>query len=119
MNFNYSRLYNKIVEKYGSKHDFAKAAGLPEKSIILKLDGKDGWKQDEIAKNIELLEIDSSDIPRYFLIIKFKKNEQKINIQIIYAGGGIKKCLKIIFWKRIMMMLWKKSTGLSASMKRL
>ncbi|GGP07913.1 DUF739 family protein [Oceanobacillus neutriphilus] len=70
MNFNYSSLYNKIVEKYGSKHNFAKAAGLSEKSITLKLDGKDEWKQDEIANTIELLEIDSSEIPQYFFNYK-------------------------------------------------
>ncbi|MFD1451532.1 DUF739 family protein [Oceanobacillus sojae] len=74
MKFNYSSLYNKIVEKYGNQHNFAKASGLSEKSITLKLNGKAEWEQEEIAKAIELLEIDSSDIPWYFFNYKVQKN---------------------------------------------
>ncbi|WP_339283177.1 DUF739 family protein [Oceanobacillus sp. FSL K6-3682] len=74
MNFNYSSLYSKIVEKYGSQYSFAKAMGLSEKLLSQKLNGKAGWKQVEIAKTIELLEIDSSEIPRYFFNYEVQKN---------------------------------------------
>lgn len=74
MKFNYSSLYNKIVEKYGNVYNFAKASGLSEKSITLKLNGKAEWEQEDIAKAIELLEMDSSDIPRYFFNYKVQKN---------------------------------------------
>lgn len=69
MNFNYTILYSKIIEKYGSQYSFAKEIGLSERSISLKLNGKVGWKQAEIARAIEILEIDSSEIPRYFFNI--------------------------------------------------
>ncbi|WP_152657612.1 DUF739 family protein [Oceanobacillus sp. CFH 90083] len=74
MNFNYSNLSSKIVEKYGNQYSFAKAIGLSERSMSLKLNGKVGWKQAEIAKSIELLEIDSSEIPRYFFNTEVQKN---------------------------------------------
>lgn len=42
MKFNYSSLYSKIIEKYGSQYSFVKAIGLSEKSVALKLNGKIG-----------------------------------------------------------------------------
>ncbi|GEN86940.1 DUF739 family protein [Oceanobacillus sojae] len=74
MKFNYSSLYSKIIEKYGSQYSFAKAIGLSEKLIALKLNGKIGWEQKEIAKAIEILEINSSEIPRYFFNYGVQKN---------------------------------------------
>ncbi|MEK4298258.1 DUF739 family protein [Oceanobacillus sp. FSL W8-0428] len=74
MKFNYSSLYSKIIEKYGSQYSFVKAIGLSEKSVALKLNGKIGWEQKEIAKAIEILEINSSEIPRYFFNYKVQNN---------------------------------------------
>lgn len=74
MTFDYSSLSGKIIEKYGSQYNFAKAMGLSERSISLKLNGKVGWKQVEIAKAVEILEIDSGDIPRYFFNLEVQKN---------------------------------------------
>jgi len=66
MSFDYSSLNGKIIEKFGSQYNFANAMGLSERSISLKLNGKVGWKQVEIAKAVEILGIESKDIPHYF-----------------------------------------------------
>lgn len=50
MKFNYSSLYSKIIEKYGSQYSFVKAIGLSEKSVALKLNGKIGWEQKKLQK---------------------------------------------------------------------
>lgn len=50
MPYDYSKLSGRIVEKYGTQAKFADAMNLSERSISLKLNGKVGWKQDEITK---------------------------------------------------------------------
>ena len=57
MAFNYSRLRGRIVEKFGSQSDFAKAFGCSERTLSLKMTGKRPWKQVEILKAIKLLEL--------------------------------------------------------------
>lgn len=74
MTFDYSSLNGRIIEKFGSQYNFAQAMGLSERSISLKLNGKVGWKQVEIAKAAEVLSIDSADIPRYFFNLKVQNN---------------------------------------------
>lgn len=75
MTFDYSRLSGRIVEKFGTQYKFAQAMGLSEHSLSMKLNNKVPWKAPEIAKAIELLEVDSSQIPEYFLPFKFKNFE--------------------------------------------
>ncbi|SFL39642.1 Protein of unknown function [Gracilibacillus orientalis] len=74
MTFDYSSLNGRIIERFGSQYNFAKEMGLSERSVSLKLNGKVGWKQVEIAKAVEILSIDSTDIPRYFFNLKVQKN---------------------------------------------
>lgn len=69
MPYNYSRLLGRIVEKVGTQYKFAEAIGLSERTISLKLNGKIGWKQAEIAKACEILDIDKSEICKYFFAI--------------------------------------------------
>lgn len=66
MPYNYAKLLGRIVEKVGTQGNFSEKMGLSERSISLKLNGKVSWKQSEIAKACEVLEIDSVDIPAYF-----------------------------------------------------
>ena len=70
MDFDYSRLKGRIVEKYGSQVEFAKHLGTSEKTVSDKINGKKGWRQDEIYKMINLLEIPSSS---FFFRTKLKK----------------------------------------------
>lgn len=69
MAFDFSKLLGKITEKYGTQYNFAKAMGLSEHSLSVKLNNKVPWKTTEIVKAMELLNIDSSDVSVYF----FKK----------------------------------------------
>nr|QRW39687.1 hypothetical protein [bacterium] len=74
MAFDYSKLNGKIKEKFGTQAKFAKAMGLSERSVSLKLNGKIFFKQPEIEKACDLLKIREDDVIEYF----FKKKVQNI-----------------------------------------
>ena len=78
MPFDFSKLSGKIVEKYGTQYNFAKAMGLSEHSLSTKLNNKVPWKANEIAKAIELLGINTSKIPEYFFDKTVQKNWTKL-----------------------------------------
>lgn len=69
MPYNYSKLLGRIVEKVGTQANFAEKMGLSERSMSLKLNGRVGWKQTEISKACEILEILPAEIPAYFFSI--------------------------------------------------
>ena len=69
MPYNYKKLLGRIVEKIGTQSCFADKMELSERTISLKLNGKVSWKQSEIAKACEVLEIKDEDIPAYFFAI--------------------------------------------------
>lgn len=66
MPYNYSKLLGRIVEKAGTQSNFAEKMELSERTISLKLNGKVGWKQSEIAKACQVLDINDYEIPAYF-----------------------------------------------------
>ena len=69
MAFNYQKLLGRITEKMGSQAEFARRMELSERTISLKLNGKVPFKQNEIVKASNLLEIDNSDISAYFFTV--------------------------------------------------
>lgn len=69
MAFNYQKLLGRITEKMGSQAEFARRMELSEWTISLKLNGKVPFKQNEIVKASNLLEIDNSDIATYFFTV--------------------------------------------------
>lgn len=69
MAFNYQKLLGRITEKMGSQAEFARRMELSERTISLKLNGKIPFKQNEIVKASNLLEIDNSDIAAYFFTV--------------------------------------------------
>ena len=69
MAFNYQKLLGRITEKMGSQAEFARRMELSERTISLKLNGKVQFKQNEIVKASNLLEIDNSDIAAYFITV--------------------------------------------------
>lgn len=77
MAFDYSKLNGKIKEKFGTQAEFARAMGLSERSVSLKLNGKVFFKQPEITKACDLLKIEEGDVPEYFLKRKFKILNQR------------------------------------------
>lgn len=75
MSNNYSKLQGRIIEKLGSRLKFAIALGVSERSLSLKLNNKSPWKDEEIAKSIEILELEKEDIVPYFFDYKVQQNE--------------------------------------------
>ena len=69
MSYDYSKLYGLIAEKCGTQAVFAEKIGLSERSVSLKLNGKLGWKQKEIAKICDVLDISPKNIPTYFFTL--------------------------------------------------
>lgn len=70
MEFDYSKLSGKIIEVFGKQSTFAKAMGLSERSVSLKMTSQRYFRQPEIAKAIQLLGLELTDIPAYFFAIK-------------------------------------------------
>lgn len=70
MAFDYSKLRGRIVEKYGSQIEFAKAMNWSERTLSKKITGKISWKQTDICTAIELLGLSESDIQDYFFNVK-------------------------------------------------
>lgn len=64
--FDYCELRGKVIARFKTQGVFAAKMGMSERSISLKLSGKRDWKQREIEKACELLDIEKSDIPSYF-----------------------------------------------------
>lgn len=69
MPYNYSKLLGRIVEKVGTQSKFAERMEMSERTISLKLNGKVGWKQTEIAKACNVLDIRDVEIPNYFFAL--------------------------------------------------
>ena len=69
MPYNYAKLLGRIVEKVGTQSNFSALMELSERTISLKLNGKVSWKQSEIAKACEVLDIPSVEIPLYFFAV--------------------------------------------------
>lgn len=74
MSFDYSKLSGKIIEKYGTQYNFARALGISERSLSLKLNSKVFWKNSEIHEVCKLLDISTKDIPKYFFKEKVQFN---------------------------------------------
>lgn len=77
MAFDYRKLRGRIVEKYGSQSVFSLAMGLSGRTLSLKMNSKVPWKQKEICKAADLLDISDSDIGDYFFTTKVQKNERE------------------------------------------
>lgn len=70
MAFDYNKLRGRIVEKYGSQAEFAKAMDWSERTLSKKINGKIPWKQTDICTAIKLLGLSEIDIQEYFFTIK-------------------------------------------------
>ena len=73
--YDYSKLNGKIVEVFGTKKKFAQSMNLSEKSISDKINNKRFWRQSEISKACELLQIPSDEINLYFFKYKVQDIE--------------------------------------------
>ena len=64
--FNYQKLLGRMKEKNFSQLQLAKTVGMAEATLNIKLNGKSFFKQNEIAKICETLEIADEDVNAYF-----------------------------------------------------
>jgi hypothetical protein len=66
MAFDYSKLRGRIIEKYGTQGLFAKALGVSERTLSLKLNNRIFFSQYEINKALLLLEVNVESVKAYF-----------------------------------------------------
>lgn len=69
MRHDYSKLNGRIIEKCGTQRLFAEKMGVSEATISKLLNENAVWKQNDIEKAMDILEIPFDEIPMYF----FKK----------------------------------------------
>ena len=74
MAYDYRKLIGRIIEKFGSRTAFAKAANISERALSSKLNNKARLTQDDIAHWIKLLEIPESDVYPYFFALDSQFN---------------------------------------------
>lgn len=75
VSYEYAKLSGRIREKMGSQRAFAKAMGLSERTISLKMQGKIDWRLEEIRKACAILSICPMDIHEYFFALVVQKVE--------------------------------------------
>lgn len=66
MSYNYLKLRGRIIEKFKTQQEFASKMGWSERTLSLKMNNKRFWKQTEISKACELLDISTGEIQEYF-----------------------------------------------------
>lgn len=76
ISFDYSKLKGKIVEKYRTQNEFAKANNISSRAMSLKLNNNIGLSQNDIIKWCSMLGIEESQIGEYFFKIKVSKLKQ-------------------------------------------
>ena len=74
MAYDYRRLLGRIVEVFGTQYSFAEAMGLSEHSLSVKLNNRRYFKQSEIQKACELLNITPAEVSDYFFTAEVQNN---------------------------------------------
>lgn len=72
MAFDYNKLRGRIKEKYGTQDAFAEAVGIGRVSLSEKLNNKVEFKQREINKSCEVLEIPIEEMTDYFFKLEVR-----------------------------------------------
>lgn len=66
MKYRYDKLLGKIVEKYGTRGEFARKMGISQRSLSLKLNNIRHFTQDEIQRATLILDISPEEVGAYF-----------------------------------------------------
>lgn len=66
MDFKYSKLRGRIIEKYGTMDAFAKEIDISKTQMSKKMNGKSGFSQADIIRWSRLLDIDLTDVGSFF-----------------------------------------------------
>jgi hypothetical protein len=72
MEFDFSKLLGRIIEKFGTRSAFAAAMGLAESALSNRLSNKTHFDADEIYLACQLLDIEPQDISVYFFTLKVR-----------------------------------------------
>lgn len=72
--FDYSKLKGKIREVCGTYSVFAEKLGCSLNTLSAKLNNKNEFTQSDIFKSIRILHINLEDIPKYFFVLRVRKN---------------------------------------------
>lgn len=64
--FDYRPLKARILEKFGTQERFANALRISASALNNKLNGRSEFDQNEIITSLDLLEVERSDLKRYF-----------------------------------------------------
>ena len=75
MSFDYSKLRGKIREKLQTQDRLASLMDISATSLSLKLSNQSQFKQSEIAKMVDLLNINEDEISDYFFKQKVQEAE--------------------------------------------
>lgn len=67
--FDYSNLLGRIKEVFGKQAMFAKAMGLSERSVSLKLNNVREWTRDEMLRCCEVLALPYTELANYFFVL--------------------------------------------------
>lgn len=74
MSFNYNKLRGRIIEKFGKLEMFAKAMCWTRPTLSNHLTGFVEWRQSDICRAINLLELSEGDIQTYFFAYDVKND---------------------------------------------
>jgi hypothetical protein len=64
--YQYDKLRGKIVEKFSTLDNFAKALNMSRPTLSLKINNRSEWSQTEIKKACKLLGIKDREVAEYF-----------------------------------------------------
>nr|DAO49197.1 MAG TPA: Protein of unknown function (DUF739) [Caudoviricetes sp.] len=70
LEYDYSKLNGRIVEKCGTQKNFASKMGLTERSVSLKLNNKRPFNQEDIDRSLRVLNIPPEEISVYYFTKK-------------------------------------------------
>ena len=75
MDFDFSKLLGRIVEKFGTRKAFCEVASIPESALSYRLSNKNRFTMDEIYRIVQpdCLDIDPAEIGIYFFTPRFDK----------------------------------------------
>ena len=72
MEFDFSKLLGRIVEKFGTRSAFATAIGMTDPSLSNRLNNKISFDMEEIYQACEALDIQPEEIGAYFFTPKVR-----------------------------------------------
>lgn len=72
MDFDFSKLLGRIIEKFGTRSAFATAMDLADSALSNRINNKVPFDAAEIYLACELLGIEPQDIPAYFFTVKVR-----------------------------------------------